>query len=741
MLEDTPIPNGFSPIQRTTADQRVATFQANSNSIYNKYTPFTTYSFGPSQPFVYTKISDSNLLKNLTKYDSQASPIGSTVRDLQRIGKYSITGNGLLYLGKQLLMQNTNAFNETRIYNPLSLLKATARPGSLGLIDYPKRHLETSGGLLNFFKDALLSTIGFETKDAEKPRIEGTATGVGGVAYSTYAGSLGGARAGLLRLGTAKSAISVFESRWVTSSKKGNTDGRFLAKLGSALVSKLKSMIPSTNPMGAFGGKESDTWEYRPEYKTGAMGVYDILITDAPGFLTGKKSIEFTEFYNKTTPKPNSTGNVDVKALEYHRYYPNTGATVGDTSVRYASPDKIRIEGLTSNPSTGGIGALQGTTGLKNVYAEYMKTIESFDINKPIQYRRSTEAYTGLKDSKDVPYSSYKDIPGNESTNENFSTNFGVDKTIEIKNWFSKCATDIKGRTITTKNSHDRYNALPILDGTRGDIPTELLADSDNKQSKDLIFFYFYDLINKVYVPFRATITGLGDQHSAEWEDINYIGRADKLFLYKGFSRDVNFSFTVYANSATEMLPMWNRINYLVGFTKPSKYTDMGVRTNSNEANINAARAATVEQQSVAMEDDQDTQANLTKIIEALDEASKKNIVSGKESRFIYPPMITLRLGDLFYDQPCVMQSVSVTIPEDTNWESLRAEDYMYELGGFQKSIDIVQFDAKSRQLPMKVDVSVQLKLMEKRQALGSDAHYGNASYGTDGTETGRWLL
>jgi hypothetical protein len=41
----------------------------------------------------------------------------------------------------------------------------------------------------------------------------------------------------------------------------------------------------------------------------------------------------------------------------------------------------------------------------------------------------------------------------------------------------------------------------------------------------------------------------------------------------------------------------------------------------------------------------------------------------------------------------------------------------------------------------MKVDVGVQLKLMEKRQALGSDAHYGNASYSTDGKETGRWLL
>ena len=740
MPEDTPIPNGFSPIQRTTADQRVATFQANSNSIYNKYSPFTTYSIGPSQPFVYTKISDSTFSKNLTKYDSQAFPIGSTVRDLQRIGQYSVSGNGLLYLGKQLLMQNTNAFNETRIYNPLSLLKATARPGSLGLIDYPKRHLETSGGLLNFFKDALLSTIGFETKDAEKPRIEGTATGVGGVAYSTYAGSLGGARAGMLRLGTAKSAISIFESRWVTSSKKGNTDGGFLAKLGSALVGKLKSMIPSTNPLGAFGGKESDTWEYRPEYKTGAMGVYDILRTDTSGFLTGKKSIEFTQFYNDTSPKANSTGNVDVKALEYHRYYPNTGATVGDTSVRYASPDKIRIEGLTSDPSTGGIGALQGTTGLKNVYADYMKTIESFDINKPIQSRRSTEAYDRLKfknpDGNETSYPSYKDIPGKGSTNDNFYKKISKTETTLAYRQFpvSSKYDDIKAGNVS-RDSQDTYNENGVIDAKqfdRGDEVRPILGYKNN--STDIIFFYFYDLINKIYVPFRATVTGLSDQHSADWETIEYIGRADKLFLYKGFSRDVNLSFTVYANSAKEMLPMWNRINYLVGFTKPSKYTDLGVRTRD----INAEIAKAQDQLDVAEGQADFTAAqNSTDILKSLEDRATKNTVSGKESRFIYPPMITFRLGDLFYDQPAVMQSVSVTIPDDTNWESLRAEDYSYTFGP-TKTINLK--NVKSRQLPMKVDVGVQLKLMEKRQALGSDAHYGNASYGTGGTETGRWL-
>ena len=688
MIEYPPIPNGFGPIQRLTADQRVATFQANSNSIYNKYTPFTTYSIGPSQPFVYTKISDSNLSKSLTRYDSQAFPIGSTVRDLQRIGQYSVTGNGILYLGKQLLLQQQNAFNETRIYNPLSLLKATAKPGSLGLIDYPKRHLETTGGLFNFFKDALLSTIGFETKDAEKPRIDGTATGVGGVAYSNYAGKHGGARAGLLRFNTANKASTIFESTWVTSPDQSGTNGGFLANLGKALVSKLKSLIPSTNPLGAFGGSEKDIWQYRPEYKTGKDGAYYAFLTDNSGFLKTKE-MPIKIFYNDPVVIM-SSGTVRT----YHRYIPQRQDKL-ETRIWYADNDKISKDKVDITYSNG------ETYNLKDLHKRMLTTIDSFK-NEANQFRKSAERYSEVKDYKGVSYPTYKEIPSKNPNNgkDDFEISIGkTNATTLDRRGFAKVSSysDISSGKVSS-DVYDKYNALELKDlkGSRENIPYNITGYATD-QSQDLIFFYFYDLINKIYVPFRATITGLSDQHSAEWEPISYIGRADQLFLYKGFSRDVNFGFTVYANSATEMLPMWNRVNYLVGFTKPSKYTGKATVTND---------AATGD-------------------------------TSGKESRFIYPPMVTLRLGDLFYDQPCVVSSIGINIPEDANWESLRAEEYSY----IASPTTTVNIGTKSRQLPMKVDVQVQLKLMEKRQALGSDAHYGNASYSADGTETGRWLL
>ena len=712
-----------TPIIRSTPDQRLANFNANSTSIYNKYSPYTSYSIGPSQPFIYTKISDSNISRNLTKYDSQALPIGSTARDLKRIGQYMITGNGLLYTSKQLLLQNTNAFNETRIYNPLSLLKATAKPGSTGLIDYPQRHLETSGGILNFFKDALLSTIGMQSKNlaeiSSRP-IDGTATGVGGVAYSAYAGARGGARAGMLRYNTGIKASTKFDEVWVSSTSDKRNSRGFLASIGNALLNKLKSLIPSTNPLGAFGGT-TNTWVYRPEYRKG-FGPYDAFRADNTGLLTGKKSIYFTKFHNQTIsniPAIEAAKDRDtpVRVGQYHRYYPVPGAD--DRSEWYASPDKIKIEGLTSDPSTGGIGALQGTTGLKNVYAEYMKTIESFDINKPIQSRRSIEAYS----KKDASYSTYEDIPGKGGVGSTFTNKLGASVTIEEKNLFAKSSG--------SKDGEDRYNVLPVLPGSRGEEPRELTQGRFGElkdQSRDLIFFYFFDLINKKYIPFRATISSLSDQHSADWEDINYLGRADKLFLYKGFSRDVSFSFTVYANSAKEMLPMWNRINYLVGLTKPSKYTGKAeiTRDTTNEDTVRTTFADAI--QAASGRGDQNAVGSLTNGLSVFESGL---IASGKESKFIYPPMITLRLGDLFYDQPCVISSVGVNVPDDTNWESLRSDDYSYRSSPTNR---IKISGTKSRQLPMKVDVQVQLKLMEKRQALGSDGHYGNS----DGTN---WKL
>ena len=707
----------LAPITRYSPEDRVFWFTQNAPAIYNKYSPYTNSSIGPEVPLIYNKLTDTSDERNRIAFDNQELPIVSTIVDVRRMGKMLRTGTGIKFLVNQNYNQGSNAFNETRIYNPLSVVAAAAKTGLSNRFG-PTRHME-SNGILSYFVSSVLSTVGLQvTQQGTNNPIEGTATGK---AYSTYAQNMGGARAGLIRFGTANNAGVRFDTYWGSSTGGGG----FLSNLAKAFIKGMTSNIPSTNPRGAFGKNITEKWEYRPEYKTGAA--YHIFLKDKNNLLTGKKSKEFTKFYNDTIPNANSTGNDEVKVSQYHRYYPNEGEKDFQTDW-YAAPFKVIAENMNSDDINGIGGKYGQASNIRSVYAKYMTTIKSFVDNTPAQSKRSAEAYDTYDkvkvknpDGKETSYPSYKEIV-KARTGDNFSKKVGVQNSIETKNWFAKSSgikkNNNNGYDRVDEDSHDRYNALYIIkDGTRGTEPSDLTS---NQQSKDLIYFYFFDLINNTYIPFRATITSLSDQNSADWEDIQYMGRADKLFVYKGFSRDVNFTFTVYANSAKEMIPMWNRINYLVGLTRPSKYTTpMSDSSRSEIRDINNALDAQ-QQKLEKLEDDyynmdyydyNDSIEQTNEIINVLKSEAYNRRATGKESRFIYPPMVTFRIGDMFVDQPAVIQSVSVTIPDDTNWETLRSSNN--ETG------------PKSRQLPLKVDVSVSLKLLEKRQSLGSDAHYG----------------
>lgn len=679
--------NSLAPIQRMTSEQRVANFRAAENSIYNKFSPYdgSTGGVGFNQPFVYTKLTDSKTARNLTKYDNQTFPVGSTVRDLERVGKFIASGTGVLYTGKQLLLQNQNAFNETRIYNPLSVLKATAKPGSTGAISYPQRHLETGGGLLNFFRDALLNTVGIETKDARRPIIEGTATGPDGqTPFSNYATSLGGARAGLIRYNTATSANARFSAIWAVAPTASTSGGGFLSILGSALKSSLNKLIPSTNPMGILGSRAANTWKYRPEYPSTSAGAYYAFLNPLNGLLN-PPSVPFGLFYNDR--KGGTTGVTPV--TQFHKYYPSP-TSVKDVTTLYAPTEKL-------TPSPVIVGTKTDKDGTVNSSGTYYNNLESLhkrmeelflpESNEISQKKASAERYTVVKDNNpsQTTYKNYSSIPSSRNNNAKFYNamiNFGATVADRPTSGASSMGGALSKLFAGASGSGviDKYNAITPdeasgMKSSRTNIPSAIIGS--DAQSTDVVFFYFYDLVNETYVPFRATISGLSEQNSADWEDVTYMGRADKLFVYKGFSRDANLSFSVYANSIQELIPMWKRIDYLVGFTRPSKYTGSGNRS-------------------------------------AMEQSVLETSVRETVSQFIYPPMVTLRLGDLYNDQPCIITSVGVNIPDDTNWESYRGdEDYSYIVGPNKK----ITTKAKSRQLPLKADISITMKLMEKSQS------------------------
>ena len=122
---------------------------------------------------------------------------------------------------------------------------------------------------------------------------------------------------------------------------------------------------------------------------------------------------------------------------------------------------------------------------------------------------------------------------------------------------------------------------------------------------------------------------------------------------------------------------LWDKLNYLVGLTKPAGYTSFA----NDEAVI-------------------------------------------PTSAFIIPPFVKFNLGDMYKDQPCVMTSVSLSIPQEASWELTPDGKTKNEYDFLNKTI------TKSNQLvgqyPDMVQVSLSFKLLEKRLPKTNNRHFGH---------------
>lgn len=108
--------------------------------------------------------------------------------------------------------------------------------------------------------------------------------------------------------------------------------------------------------------------------------------------------------------------------------------------------------------------------------------------------------------------------------------------------------------------SSDEINKLPVV------------SDPKNNASKDIIKFYFELIGNNnanSFLFFRAYLNSMSDTFSPQWDSYKYVGRAENFYKYNGFSRDISLEFTIYGHSKQEMIPLYSKLNALVGSTAP----------------------------------------------------------------------------------------------------------------------------------------------------------------------------
>ena len=92
----------------------------------------------------------------------------------------------------------------------------------------------------------------------------------------------------------------------------------------------------------------------------------------------------------------------------------------------------------------------------------------------------------------------------------------------------------------------------------------------------DLVEFYFSSLVLSGHkncpaevIVFRATFDSISDNHNPSWNSVKYMGRADPLYVYQGYEREISFGFTVHIGSRDEMKASWRKLNYLASWTAP----------------------------------------------------------------------------------------------------------------------------------------------------------------------------
>jgi len=628
-------------------------FTPNSSVLYSKYSPYPQGEsggiIGANQPYIVTNINDANKGINSTLKWSPLQP--SAVIDVVRVTKYSASNPGIKFLLKQIYLQGYQPFNETKLYNPLMPIQATLRVASFGILDRPLRHIEPNlGGVLGILGlKGIAGAFGFNPPN---PPPRGTAPGVGGTPLSIINPGDG---KGLTRGATATSAYSGQNYKYLSSPSK------------TGLLKNIGNFFKSSTLFGTFFaiGQPAGTI-YKGDDQT-----YNLMINNKRIVSFDKRGVNTYDTLGAV--QRFSTDNRDLEGTptydKYSRYVGQYNSAISKYSAESFSidinskkiGDGFSFIGAANKTYFAGINVLNPGFEVSDIL--FLFTDYLLNSNYPTKFQDSsissqtTLANDQLQKLELILKSNYTFEPPTKLQDLQDQGQIPYIRT--YKNY--KNGKDLldgpDGKGFAGVNQSDLINVLNVQSNTDAFI------------DKDLIKFYFYDIYNKKYIPFRATVKGISERSVSTWDDFQYIGNADKVYNYKGFTRGLGFSFTVVAMSVKELLPMWQRINYLMGLTKPANY----------------------------------------------------------KNGFIVPPLVMMTIGDIYKNQPIVINSINMTIPDNATWETVSdsTDTYEYLNGRLRSNIDMTL-----AQFPREADISIDANILEKEKPQTGLNNFGDVNIG-----------
>lgn len=117
----------------------------------------------------------------------------------------------------------------------------------------------------------------------------------------------------------------------------------------------------------------------------------------------------------------------------------------------------------------------------------------------------------------------------------------------------------------------DTVNAFPLYRSN---------SVTGNNNKNDFVKFRIGVLNNKnplekTYIHFRALINGMSDAYTSNWEPHKFMGRSEEFYTYSGFGRTLSLDWTVAAQSKQELIPMYQKLNYLASVCA-GDFSDVG---------------------------------------------------------------------------------------------------------------------------------------------------------------------
>lgn len=270
----------------------------------------------------------------------------------------------------------------------------------------------------------------------------------------------------------------------------------------------------------------------------------------------------------------------------------NRLVTLFNSKILNISDTNLSKFGISSDPLIlydypGGPGSLYGNGN----------TIIQKASTTPVPTFNSTLSYQELMNSKKT---STADLPPvvSDFRYENYANNYVASK--DYTNPLVNMATRVGIGNPGARTAEQRIHSNQVFEGGQDKVNMiPLYTDAENPfentkykvQARDLIKFAIEVIdndtpSNTTKAHFRAFITSFSDNHSAEWSGQKYLGRGEKFYTYQGFDRQFSFQFKVAAQSKQEMLPLYQKLNYIASSLYPD-YSKAGfMRGNLHQLTI-----------------------------------------------------------------------------------------------------------------------------------------------------------